>query len=115
MSFVFSKKHEFNWPVIIEVPTDDGTHDRAEFRARFKVLSDSEVAKLSTDDVVRNSDFEMMEKALIGWEDVTGPDGKKLGFNKANVAAFLDVPYIRTAIVRAYLTAMYGDNFLVKN
>lgn len=103
--FVFRKVYPFTWTV--KVP--DGPVPAFEFRAKFVGLTQSRM-----DEIVKQypstSDIMLAREAFTGWVegDLVTEDGQPLLDSTENVNAVLDITWMRTPIVGAFLQAMSG-------
>ena len=106
----------YSWPVKIEIPVDGGRYRDADFQAVFQMLGQDEI-----DDIIRRiqdedaQDEDLANRLLIGWTGVVGKDGEALAFSDENRSALLNVPYVRRAVLRAYLASMGGRKARQKN
>lgn len=105
MSFKIITDRRFKWPIRINVPTEQGTRQQ-EFTANFLELGQDQLNKAIKDS--DHSDTKFLAKLLVGWEDVFDDDGVAIPFNDAWKKRILNIPYVRTALLRAYLEAMTG-------
>jgi len=108
------ERHDtFKRRVVIHQPTNDGT-SKHEIGATFLILTRSQIQEqiaeereaATADDP---TDADVLRKVLVGWDDVATEDGP-LEFNEANRDALIDIPYVRTALIAAYFTAVTGGD-----
>lgn len=103
--FIYRKVYPFIWTV--KVP--DGVVPAFEFKAKFVGLTQSRM-----DEIVKGhptvSDLMLAKETFKGWVegDLVGEDGQPLPVTDENIAAILDLPWMRTPIVGGFLQAMSG-------
>lgn len=101
--FVIEREREFWWPVRLQVPVDD-KHVEKQFRVKLKLMSRPRFAAWL--DAVGEANEEgafadrLMEVAT-GWDQLQGEDGKPPEFNRENLVALLEIPYVPAAVVAA--------------
>lgn len=105
-----------NWPVVVNIPLDGGKTRPERFAAQYTLLSQDEQAEvleqLSKDD----APDDLLERVLCGWdESVKDESGAPLPFTAQNKAAMLAIPYVRVALLRAYVQASTGNAAARKN
>lgn len=108
--FVLKKRESFQWPVKFRIAID-GRYEDHEFKAEFKRISQSRIDELfgaGGDRSEKISDDEFVREALIGWDGVTLENGDAVPFNQDTLTSLLDVPGVRTAIVRAFFNSISG-------
>ena len=114
--FTVSKTYEYDWPVIVEVPTDGGTFERREFTARFRVVPADRAEKLlGVQSMLSAPSNEQtvafLKEAWVGWgDDVTTDDDppKPIPFSDKQRDALLLIPFVRRAINKAYTESLTG-------
>lgn len=52
---------------------------------------------------------------LLDWREVTGEDGQPLPFTPEARDALIDIPYVRIALMAAFVEANNGQAAAVKN
>lgn len=114
--FKFARNREVLWPVTISAPADGGPQ-KVEIKVRYKLLTRSELAELSERlkaaaegsdaDVISTLDSLLAER-ITGWDGIADEAGNPLAFTPDNVAAVLDVPYVREAIESGLYAASRG-------
>lgn len=108
---ILGKSDSYKWPVTVEVPTDGGRFERAEFVAEFRRLPQSrldEVGQALRGDGEKISDADLAEEVLVGWDKVKDADGSPINFSAATRAAVLDISGVRTAVVQAFFESLAG-------
>lgn len=111
--FEFKEEHEYDWPVVVEMPVDGGKHEKREFTARFRVVPTDEAEEvLGGQGVAMLPDREQVEdflrRVLVGWRDVSAEGSGDLPFSDENLARMIRVPYVRRALYEAYGQSIAG-------
>lgn len=103
--FVFRKVYPFTWTV--KVP--EGVVPAFEFKARFESVSQSEIDAM-TKPGVGLQDADLLARVFKGWLDGELLDvvGAPMPATPENMAAVIDQPFLRVAIVKAYFEAVSG-------
>ena len=110
MAFVRNKTKVYPWPVEIKTPSETkiGEFETSEFVGKFKRLSRSELN--SFDD---ETEFQALEKVLVGWEGLTEEDGTPIQFSKAELKTFAEdtdfVAGVLDAFKKFYSNAQVGN------
>ncbi len=110
--FVIAENPTFAWPVNVRVPQDGGTWKVQTFQARFKVMSTDGLAEVLKSP---DGDRDLSQSVLVGWDQINDASGQAVAFSEEARDALLQVPYVRSAIVAAYLESMAGKKAFVKN
>ena len=103
--FKIVEKPEFTHDVAISVPVDDG-HAEEKLRTRFRVLPDVEADAF--DMRAPEGQRQFLEAAVVGFSDLVDDKDKHLDCTPALRERLLDTPYIRQALVLAYVRAVAG-------
>jgi hypothetical protein len=98
-----SKSPEFTHKVTVLVPVDGG-HDEQTFKARFKVMSTEESSRYDLQSSEGIQEF--LNVAVVGLYDLVDVHDKPLVFNDELKASVLGLPYLRLALLRAYMDAV---------
>jgi hypothetical protein len=72
----------------------------ATFRARFRVAAVSETAAADLDEPASAAKF--LSSLIVDLDEIEDERGTKAAFGEALVAALLDRPHVRAALMRAY-------------
>lgn len=105
--FKIQKSDTFKWPVSVNVPVDNGRFQTYEFTGEFKLHEQSKIDQLL--ERFRNDDHDFVVDLLVGWSGVQAADGNDLPYNDDNKRILLDIPYVRTAVTKAYFEASTGN------
>lgn len=89
-SFVIDDDPRVEWPVTVLLPVDGGEFAPFRFTGRFKVLAESDWTQLMDESSVADPELALPEtlelnakkfaEVLVGWKDVTRPDGSAVPF-----------------------------------
>ena len=103
-TFIFpTEMPEFDWPVTIRIP-QDGQYQEQSFTARFRTLSRSRTQTLAD-----SGDQAFLTEVLIGWHGITDIQGNPIPYDRQRCAQLIAIPYIATALIRAYFEALDGE------
>ncbi len=102
--FVLDQEPRFTHPVTVNKPVDGGFEQQT-FKATFLVIMDSELGTYDLDSRAGSTDF--LKKALVGFADVQGADDQDVLFSDQTRDAMIDMPFVRVALVKSYLAAVY--------
>jgi len=96
---------KIEWPVDVHIPQDGGKVQKQRFTAEFEILPTPEYQALA------ESGDDVLERVLTGWgADLKNEAGDApLEFNEENKAMLLKIPYVRVALLRAYMQAQTGQ------
>jgi len=105
MPFIRKKVTSYKWPVKVESPSVElpGTFDIQEFTAVFKQLGRAAISKL-----VEVGDKELLEAALVGWEEIEDEKGEAISFTKANKIELIDDTHVSKAVIKSLLESLEG-------
>lgn len=98
---------EFEWPVVIDVPTNGGKFQKHRITAVFRTIPTERYEELLELPILEQ-DRNIARECLIGWKDVSDPDGNPVEFSDEARDRLLNLLYVRAAIVRAYADALSG-------
>lgn len=103
--FKLKTEHTYSWPVTVQIPADGGKFTKATFDAAFKVIPQDRI-----DAILRggNVDAELLREVTEGWKGIQDENGNDLPFSEAARDTLLSVPYVRSALVEAYLDSLSG-------
>ena len=114
--FKLSTKKSYKRNIKIDVPHDMGKTERQTFVMEFKQLSVSETKDLIEEaQNERISDEDMLRRYVLGWDGIVDEDGNPLDFTTSNLEAVMDVPYVRKAVMAAFIEDVFGKEAVRKN
>lgn len=119
MAFVLAQSATYSWTVAYEMPVDGNRFRRTTFEVIFKRLAQSRieeilVAQQQMQRAVELNDGNLLEvlaqgrehaaEVMAGWSGVKETDDAPddLPFTAKNLKAFLEVPGIASAVLKAY-------------
>lgn len=105
--FKIQKKATFTWPVTVNVPRDGGGFVTHEFTAEFKLQEQSKLDRLL--EQFRNEDRDILKELLVGWEGVSDAEGNVMLFTEETRDHLIDIPYVRTGLLKAYFESSSGN------
>lgn len=100
------------WPVTVGVPKDGGEVSRHTFDAELQMLKQSEFDAVYSDG---GNDLALVKRVLCNWRKYADEEGNDIPFSEEALNDALDTPYVRGAIVNAYLQASQGREAARKN
>ena len=111
--FKVEKSPEINWPVTVSIPRDGGITVKAVFTGKFKVLTAVEFSAIYASG---GNDEDLIRIVMTGWgADVLDAAGEPMEFNEGNLSQLVAMPFVRNAIVAAYLELSQGNKAARKN
>lgn len=99
------KNPVFTAPVKVTVPVEGGVREST-FTGRFRAVSVSEAESFNLMSSEGTSDY--LRAILVGWDGIVDDDGQPISFSDETRNDLIDIPFIRTAILTTYNTAMLG-------
>lgn len=111
--FKIEKPKEISWPVTVSIPRDGGNTTKATFTGKFKLLPSAEFNAIYNGG---GNDEDLIRAVMAGWgEDLCDESGSPMEFSEANLNVVIAMPYVRNAIVAAYLELSQGRKAAAKN
>lgn len=104
--FKMQKKETFQWPVSVNIPKDGGGFNTHEFTGEFKLQEQSRLDRLL--ELSKTDDRDVLKELLVGWAGVQDSNGEVLAFNEENRDQLIDIPYVRSALLKCYFDAANG-------
>lgn len=107
--FVLNKKGSYSWPVVVEFPVDGGKFDKQNFDAEFKLLPQSRI-----DEIFQQAsegklmDSEIAPEILMGWKGINDENGA-VPYSEEAKERVLDIPFVRAALISAFLKSLKGS------
>jgi hypothetical protein len=96
--------------VAVDVVAEDGSRAKLKYKARFKRLDKEELRALAkglTEGEI--TDEQIIERFMVGWDDVGDEEGKPLEFNIANRDKLMAIHPVQPTTVKAYLDSLTTD------
>lgn len=103
--FRIDPKPSYRWPVTVHIPQDGGKTQEARFWARFRLLSTDAFQAVYASG---GTDEDLLKQVLVGWEEVADEGGEPLPFNEETRSSLIAIPYVRMALIAAYLEMSQG-------
>lgn len=112
--FKFAKNRRVLWPALINEPADDGTGliNEIEVKVMVELLTETEINNITNE--LKNGDaktivIKYLREKVKGWQGIEDIErGGELEYNAPNLAALVEVPYIRKAFDVALWQASTG-------
>lgn len=111
--FKIEPQKTVQWPVTVNIPQDGGRIKKNTFTAEFELLPQNEFNAIYRED--GGNDEDLLRRALVGWVDVGDADGNPIDFNEDARELMIRIPYVRNALVTAYLECTLGKEAARKN
>lgn len=100
------------WPVTVAVPKDGGSVARHTFDVELEILKQSEFDAVYSDG---GNDLALVTRVVGNWRQYADEDGNEIPFSPEALNEAIETPYVRGAIVGAYLQASQGREAARKN
>ena len=100
------------WPVTVTVPKDGGGVTRHTFECEFELLKQSEFDEVYSGG---GTDRELLLRVTSGWRKYADEEGNDVPFTREALEAEIDTPFVRNALVAAYLQLSQGREAARKN
>lgn len=111
--FKVETQKKIKWPVVVSIPRDGGEVTKATFTGEFKVIPTAEFNAIYDNG---GNDGDMIRNTMIGWgNDVSDAEGNPMEFNPENLDKLIAIPYVRSAMVAAYIDLSHGRKATAKN
>jgi len=109
MGFRLDLSGTYKWPVTVEIPVDNGRHERQKFDGEFKRITQSRIREIGQlIDSGEITDVDLCKEVFVNWEGIEDDEGKELKFSQAKLKQLLDVPMVATAISKAFFDSIAG-------
>lgn len=113
--FKITEEASYMCSVTVHTPKDGG-FSKGTFNARFALLGQAEIDQVLTNARMNRDDSDLTARVLLGWgPEVLGPDGQPFEYTEENKALLLNKPYIRNAVLLAFIESISGDAARRKN
>lgn len=111
--FKVEESKKIKWPVVVSIPRDGGEVTKATFTGEFKVIPTAEFNAIYDNG---GNDGDMIRNVMTGWgNDVSDSEGNAMEFSPENLDKLIAIPYVRTAMVAAYMDLSHGNKAKRKN
>lgn len=112
--FKIASRRVARWPVMINVPADDGKIQKFEAKVEFDILTTDEQDAIYAGG---GTDRDLLERVVLGWPDGEFQDenGAPMLFNAESRATLFTISYVRQAFVASYVSAVNGREPARKN
>ena len=99
MPFVRKKTKVYSWPVKVQTPstTKVGEFETTTFTGKFNRLSRSELNNFE-----EATEYDALQKVLVGWEDVNEEDGTPIQFSQAILKEFAEDTDFVAGVLEAF-------------
>lgn len=111
--FKIEPQKTVQWPVTVNIPQDGGRTRKSTFNAEFELLPQDDFSAIYKED--GGNDEDLLRRVLVGWSEVGDSDGNPIDFNDDTRELMIRIPYVRTAMVAAYLECSFGKAAARKN
>lgn len=105
--FKLEKKDTIKWPVQVNIPKDGGGFATHEFSAEFKLQEQSKMDLLI--ERLKNDDVDILRELVVGWSGVSDAEGNVVTYTDEARDQLIDIPYVRSALLKAYFEAATGN------
>lgn len=110
------EKASYTHPVTVFKPIDDGKYSKGTFKAVFAYLEQDEIDQVLENARQGRDNADLCAAAWIGWkDDLVDSNKTPFPYSEENKAALLQIPYIRAAVIDAFVNSIRGDGARRKN
>lgn len=106
--FKLNQSTAYFWPVVVNLPANNGSFEKQTFDGEFKRLTDSRLkeiqAKVAAGEI---TDAEFVREVMVGWKGVSD-EGEDVPFSEGNLARMLEIPGTAGAIITAVIESLSG-------
>lgn len=114
--FKLATKPTYKRIISVNVPLDMGKSEKQTFNMEFRRLSVTETKELVEEAQSAGvSDEDMIKRYAVGWDGIKDEDGNDLDFTAKNLEELMDIPYVRKAIMQAFVEDVFGKESVRKN
>ena len=104
--FKLQKPESVKWPVEVNIPRDGGHTTKATFNAQFRIIDQDEFSGIYDQ---KGTDRDLISRVCVGWDQtVCDESGEPIPFSEEALDSMVNIPYVRTAMVKAYLDCANG-------
>src|SRR5258708_24628713 len=108
MPFRLAQVGKVKWPVDVQIPQDGGKVQKVRFTAELEILSNEEYETVL-------AEGDVLARVLTGWEGVQTEEGEVIEFSEEERKKLCAIPYVRLALMQAYVQASAGREAARKN
>ena len=102
--------------VTVEIPQDLGKTAKASFIIHFRMLTRDRIEELAAEmNAGTMTESEVLREVVVGFEDVQDEDGQPLDYSEHARDKLLNVQYVHTAVMKAFLASLAGRQDRRKN
>lgn len=110
------QKTSYTCPVTVCKPVDDGKFQKGTFKAEFAYLEQDEIDEVLENARQGRDNADLCARAWVGWKsDLVDQDGAPLPYSEENKAMLLQIPYVRGAVLDAFVKSIGGEGARRKN
>jgi len=116
MAFILKQKATYVWPIVLFIPVDGGTRQKATFDGEFRRLPQSrinEIIKVArAGELGRLEEDEMLDdktaarEILVGWSGVLDDENQEIPFSETSLSQLLEIPTVAGQIIKAWFNSM---------
>lgn len=110
--FKLTTQKTVTWPVTVQIPQDGGKTQKATFHVRVEVLPSDEFQAIYERG---GNDEDLLRRVLVDWDGVADADGHPIPFSEEARDALIRIPYVRVALITAYMEMSQGREARQKN
>jgi hypothetical protein len=103
----------YTWPVTVSIPANGGKYTKATLTAEFQALDQDRIDAIIGGEA--EIDADLLTECLVGWKGVQDADGAELPVSDEGRVRLLKIPYVRSALVRAFFESISGGAARRKN
>lgn len=111
--FKIEEQKSLQWPVTVNIPRDGGKITKSTFTAEFELISQDEFTAIYKED--SGTDEDLLRRVVIGFDGVNDSNDKTISFSDESRDKLIKIPYVRSALVNAYLECSIGKAAVRKN
>lgn len=104
--FKIASKRTVKWPVVVNVPQDGGTTRSEKFTCEFVIMDQSVIDETLSD--ANSNDIAFLADVVHDWDGVVDDGSQPIDCNDDTKKMLFDIPYVRSAVLRAYFDAVNG-------
>lgn len=114
--FKLATNDHYKEKVTVEIPQDLGKTAKGSFIVHFKTLNRDRIEELAQDmNAGSLSESEVLREVVVGFEDVQDEDGQAMEYSEHTRDKLLNIQYVHTAVMKAFLGSLAGKQDRRKN